>query len=312
MRAISIDLGGSHAALAVVEEKQILASQDVSVDSTAGLLPLLPILKNMIFELLAQLEMPVTDCDGLVISFCGMVDSKTARVVSTNGKYEDAPKIDLPAWCMSEFGLPLAMDNDARVALLGEWYAGAAQGAMDVVMVTFGTGIGGAVLAGGKPYRTSQVQGGCIGGHLPVLFSGRKCSCGGYGCMEAEASQWVLPTIAREWPGFESSRLAKHDRITFRSLFQLAREGDQVSTEIRDRCLHIWACGTVGLIHAYGPERVIFGGGVMGSGDIILPYIREYANKYSWIPSGTVSILPAALGNDAALLGAIPLLRGMK
>jgi glucokinase len=179
---------------------------------------------------------------------------------------------------------------------------------MDVVMVTLGTGIGGAVLAGGKPYRTNQVQGGCIGGHIPVLFTGRKCSCGGYGCMEAEASQWTLPAIAREWPGFASSRLAEQDTIDFRSLFQLSREGDRVSTEIRDRCLHIWACGTVGLIHAYGPERVIFGGGVMRSGDIILPYIRQYVEKYSWTPSGRVAVLPAALGNDAALLGAVPLL----
>ena len=77
---------------------------------------------------------------------------------------------------------------------------------------------------------------------------------------------------------------------------------------MRDRCLHVWAVGTVGLIHAYGPELVVFGGGVMRSGDIILPYIRDYASKYSWTPSGPVRILPAALGNHAGLLGAIPLL----
>lgn len=311
VKAISIDLGGSHATVAVVEDRRILASQAVTVDSTAGLLPCLPIFKKITFELLAQIDMPIADCKGYVLSFCGMVDSKTRQVVSTNGKYEDAPGIDLPAWCWAEFGLPLAMDNDARVALLGEWYAGAAQGAMDVVMITLGTGIGGAVLADGKPFRTRQVQGGCIGGHIPVLFGGRRCSCPAYGCMEAEASEWALPAIAREWPGFASSRLAELEKLTFRSLFQFAGEGDCVSTEIRDRCLHVWACGTVGLIHAYGPERVIFGGGVMKSGDIILPYIRKYVEKHSWIPSGSVSILPAALGNDAALLGAVPLLSGM-
>lgn len=311
MKAISIDLGGSHATLAVVQDKRILASQVLPVDRTAGLLPLLPMFKEKTFDLLDRLAVPIADCAGFVISFCGMVDSKTSRVVSTNRKYEDAPGIDLTAWCRTEFDLPFALENDARMALLGEWYAGAAQGAMDVVMVTLGTGIGGAVLAGGKPYRTHQVQGGCIGGHLPVLFTGRKCSCGGYGCMEAEAAGWSLPLVAGEWPGFESSRLAELDTIDFRSLFQLANEGDRVSIGVRDRCLHVWACGTVALIHAYGPERVIFGGGVMKSGDVILPYIREYVEKYSWIPSGKVSILPAALGNDAALLGAIPLLSGM-
>lgn len=310
-RAVSIDLGGSHATVAIVEDRRILASRAFAIDSTGGLAPWLPVFKRITFELLAQAGVPVGDCCGYVLSFCGMVDSKTGRVVSTNGKYEDAPGIDLPAWCMAEFGLRFAMDNDARVALLGEWYAGAAQGAMDVVMITLGTGIGGAVLAGGKPYRTRQVQGGCIGGHLPALFSGRKCSCPAYGCVEAEASEWALPTIAREWPDFASSRLAELEKLTFRSLFELALEGDPIALEIRNRCLHVWACGTVGLIHAYGPERVIFGGGVMKSGDVILPYIREYVEKYSWTPSGSVSILPAALGNNAALLGAIPLLTGL-
>lgn len=126
--------------------------------------------------------------------------------------------------------------------------------------------------------------------------------------MEAEASGWALPLIAKEWPGFEQSRLATVERIDFRSVFEFAREGDLVATAIRDRCLHVWACGTVGLIHAYGPEIVVIGGGVMRSGDIILLYIQEYVRNYSWTPSGTVRILPAALGNDAGLLGAIPLL----
>ncbi|MHB8301961.1 MAG: ROK family protein [Acidobacteriaceae bacterium] len=310
MKAISIDLGGSHAMLALVEDKRILVSRAIAVDCNGGLLPLLPHFKKIIFEMLAHLSLRSRDCAGLAMSFCGMVDFRAARVVSTNHKFEDAPGIDLPAWCKAEFDLPFALENDARMALLGEWYAGAAQGASDVVMVTLGTGIGGAVLSGGKPFRTNQVQGGCIGGHIPVLFTGRKCTCGGFGCMEAEASGWALPSIAQEWPGFADSRLAKAAAINFRSLFECAAEGDRVSMELRDRCLHVWACGTVGLVHVYGPERVIFGGGVMKSADAILPYIQDYVDKFSWTPSGTVSILPAALGNDAALLGAIPMLHG--
>ncbi len=310
MKALSIDLGGSHATLAVVENKQILISKEIAVDSLGDLLPLLPEFKTILLQLLAHIQVPVSSCIGLAMSFCGMIDVHTSRVVSTNLKFEDALGLDLPGWCQTEFGIPFALENDARMALLGEWYAGAAQGAEDVVMITLGTGVGGAVLAGGKPLRTRQVQGGCIGGHIPVLFTGRRCTCGAFGCMEAEASGWALPSIAKEWPGFDSSRLAKIDTINFRSLFEFAREGDRVSIELRDRCLHIWACGTVGLVHMFGPERVIFGGGVMRSGDEILPYIRDYVRKYSWTPNGTVSILPAALGNDAALLSAIPLLCG--
>jgi glucokinase len=311
MKAIAIDIGGSHATLAVVEDKHILISREVPADSSRGLAPLLPILRNIAFEQLSSLDLRPEDCAGLAMCICAMVDKESARVVATNEKFDDAPGIDLPAWCQTQFGIPFALDNDARMALLGEWYAGAAQGAEDVVMITLGTGIGGAVFANGKPFCTRQVQGGCWGGHIPVLFTGRRCTCGAYGCMEAESSGWALPLIARDWPYFAASRLATTEKINFQALFQFAREGDRVATEIRDRCLHIWACGTAGLIHAYGPERIVFGGGVMRSADEILPYIREYVNKYSWSPSGPVKILPAALGNDAALLGAVPLLTGL-
>jgi glucokinase len=308
MKAISLDLGGSHVTVAIVEDTTILMSKDISVDAGAELRPLLPRFKTIVDNMLAKLNLPITDCTGVAMGCAAMVDRTTGRVISTNGKFEDSPGLDLPAWSREAFGLPFALENDARMALLGEWYAGAAQGTDDVVMITLGTGIGGAALAGGKVYRTKQVQGGCLGGHIPALFTGRKCTCGGFGCMEAEASGWALPLIAREWPGFEQSRLAALDRINFRALFELAREGDAVAIGVRDRCLHVWAVGTVGLIHAYGPELVVFGGGVMRSGDIILPYIREYAGKYSWTPSGPVRILPAALGNHAGILGAIPLL----
>jgi glucokinase len=308
MKAISLDLGGSHVTLAIVEDETILMSQEISVDAGAELRPLLPHFKTIVYDMLAKLKIPVEDCIGVAMGCAAMVDRTTGHVLSTNGKFEDSPGIDLPAWSHEDFGLPFVLDNDARTALLGEWYAGAAKGADDVVMITLGTGIGGAAMAGGKVYRTKQVQGGCLGGHIPALFTGRKCTCGGFGCMEAEASGWALPLIAREWPGFVQSRLAALDRINFRALFELAREGDPVAIGVRDRCLHVWAVGTVGLIHAYGPELVVFGGGVMRSGDIILPYIRDYASKYSWTPSGPVRILPAALGNHAGLLGAIPLL----
>ncbi|MHB1857972.1 MAG: ROK family protein [Acidobacteriaceae bacterium] len=311
MKAISIDMGGSHVKLAVVENASILATDEISVDYGAGLRPVLPVFKTIIDKMLSHLGMRPEDCVGLAMGFCAMVDRTTGKVVSTNGKFDDATGIDLPAWCQTEFGIPFGLENDARMALLGEWYAGAAKGVDDVVMITLGTGIGGAAMAGGKLFRTKQVQGGTVGGHIPVLFTGRQCTCGAVGCMEAEAAGWSLPLVAKEWPGIEHSRLATVERVDFRSVFEFAREGDAIAAAIRDRCLHVWAVGTVGLIHMYGPERVIIGGGVMRSADVIIPYIQEYVRKFSWTPSGTVLIVPASLGNDAGLLGAIPLLDGL-
>jgi glucokinase len=261
-------------------------------------------------QLLAELQLEATNCEGLALGFCGLADARIGRVVSTNKKYEDAPSIDFESWSRQELGLRFAIENDARMALLGERHAGAARGCDNVVMITLGTGIGGAAMIEGKLLRGRHAQAGCLGGHLPAKVGGRPCTCGAIGCLEAEASGWSLPFLASEWPGFSASRLAGEENIDFKTLFALADSGDRVAVEVLDYCLKVWAAGAVGLIHAYDPERIVIGGGVMRNAAIILPYIQAYVNQHAWTPWGKVEIVAAQLGNNAGLFGAIPLLTG--
>ena len=116
--------------------------------------------------------------------------------------------------------------------------------------------------------------------------------------------------IAKDWRGFHQSALAQKSVIDFRSVFELAKAGDKVSLEIRDYCLEVWATAAVGLIHAYDPELIVIGGGVMRSGDVILPYIQQFTDQHAWTPWGKVKIAAAELGNHAGLFGAAPLLGG--
>jgi glucokinase len=175
-------------------------------------------------------------------------------------------------------------------------------------MITLGTGIGGVAMIEGKLLRGKHSQAGCLGGHLPVKFDGRTCTCGAVGCAEAEASGWSLPLLAREWSGIATSPLSQCENIGFRELFQEAARGDKIACEIRTHCLRVWATVTVGLVHAYDPEIVIMGGGVMKSADAILPYIRSHVQKHAWTPWGKVEVRAAELGANAALLGAIPMM----
>jgi glucokinase len=305
---LAIDLGGTHATCAVVDERSILASEVVTTDGAVGLRPVLPEIARALHRLLKQSGTNDGDCLGLAFSFCALVDSRTNRIVSTNQKYDDAQGLDLAAWAKSELGMRLGLENDARMALLGERYAGAGRGFDDMIMTTLGTGIGGAAMIGGKLLRGKHAQAGCLGGHIPVRFGGHQCTCGAIGCAEAEASGWALPLIAKDWPGFTQSRLAKEESVNFEALFRLAAANDPVALALRDRCLQVWATATVGLIHAYDPEIVVFGGGVMKSGGVILPYVQSYVEKHAWTPWGKVKIRAAELGNNAGILGAIPLL----
>jgi len=308
VKALAVDLGGTHATLAVLEGARILASEELSLDRMHGLGPVLPQFAMTFRALVAKCDLGMHELSGLAFSFCGLADSATGRILSTNQKYDDACALDLPAWCQKEFGIRFKVENDARMALLGEWYAGAGRGVEDIVMMTLGTGIGGAAMMNGRLVRGKHVQGGCLGGHLPVLFTGRKCTCGAIGCTEAEASGWALPMIVQEWPGFEKSALAAEKEITFRAVFELANAGDAVAVGVRDRCIRVWAAGAVGLVHAYDPEVIIIGGGVMKSADVIIPAVQDYVAKHSWTPWGTVKVKAAELGNHAGLFGAVPLL----
>lgn len=301
MKILAVDLGGTHATCAVVEDTRILARETIALPGSLSLADAL----SGIAEPLGRLR-AAHGGDAIGFGFCGLVDSRRVRIASTNGKYTDGPGLDLSCWAQERFGLRLRLENDARLALLGECHAGAAQGETDVVMFTLGTGIGGVAMMDGRLLRGKHDQAGVLGGHVPVNFAGRRCTCGALGCAESEASGWSLPLVARDWPGFAASALASRP-IDFENLFACAAGGDPVSREIVDHCLLVWGAAAVAAIHSFDPELLVYGGGVMQSADRILPFLQDYVSANAWTPWGKVRVRPALLGNDAALLGVVPL-----
>lgn len=308
MKALVIDLGGTHATCGLVDDRCIVAHETFDTNRARSLAAVLPRIAEIFRLLIKNNGVPLREISGVAIGIAALVDSRTTRVLATHGKYDDAADIDLNRWSGDEIGLPLRIENDARMALLGESFAGAARGFSDIVMMTLGTGIGGVAMIEGKLLRGKHCQAGCLGGHFPVLFTGRRCSCGGIGCAEAEASGWSLPAVVNDWPGIASSTLAKYSDIGFKELFAEAAAGDDVARSIQERCLKIWAADAVAMIHAYDPEILVIGGGVMKSSEVILPAVESHVHQYAWTPWGKVQVRAAELGNNAALLGGVPLL----
>src|ERR1019366_8502228 len=105
MKALAIDLGGTHATCAVLDNRTILAEEVVSTDGTQGLKPVLPRFAQTFHHLLQKIDVATKDCAGLGFSFCGLADTRIGRIVSTNQKYDDAVGIDFMAWSRQEFGL---------------------------------------------------------------------------------------------------------------------------------------------------------------------------------------------------------------
>lgn len=308
MLGIAVDIGGAHTTVALVDGRTVRRKTSAAVVE-ARMEPTLAAVEEMTRGLLEEEGASADDCAGVSLGFCGIVDDETGRALATlDEKFEDALGCDLPGWSRRAFGLPIRLENDARLALLGEWWCGAAKGYDDVVMVTLGTGIGGAAMIAGKLLASTHRQAGVIGGHIPVTVGGRRCPCGGHGCAEAEASTWALPEICAQQSGFAASSLAAADGITFRTLFEHYDAGDAVAAQVLERCCDVWGTLAVALANAYDPEVLVFGGAVMRRADDILPRIRAHVDARAWTPGRTLPVERAALDDDAPLYGAIPLL----
>jgi glucokinase len=301
---LACDVGGTRIKLGVARHDKLLAQCEMDAWAHLGLAPALERIAAAVPGLCAQAGIKPGKLAGLGLSFPGIVEPGTEKILSSpSGKFDDAKKLDVPDLVEQLLGLPARICNDANAALAGEWRFGAARGCRSVVMMTLGTGIGTSAIVEGVPLRGQHGQAGCLGGHLTVNFRGRKCLCGNAGCAESEASTWSLPTLAWANPGFATSQLACVEKLDYAALFRAAAQGDKLACDLRDRSLRVWSAALVNLIHAYDPECAIIGGGIMRSAGVILPRLRSYVGEHAWTPWGKVEIKTAALGNNAGMLG---------
>lgn len=304
MIALAADFGGRRIKLGIVRDGSVLEREILPAEADRPLEERLSVVAQKLLNLCARAGITPSQCDGIGIGYPSLIDTKNARIMDHFGKFGDAGALDLRAWARKSLGLPLAIENDARMAMIGEWQHGAGRGVNNLVMITLGTGLGVSALSEGRPLKGAHGQASILGGHLTVRYGGRPCVCGNIGCAEAEASTAALEQLGREQPGFNSSALVKAHTLDYASVFRLAAEGDACARALRDHSLLVWSSLAVSLIHAYDPELLIIGGGVMGSADIILPAITEYTHRHAHTPWAKVRIVRAQTGDDAALLAA--------
>ena len=306
---IAIDLGGTFIKIGLVNNGQLIDRAQIKAQAASGLKTQLPELELVIDQMLKTNQLSGDDVLGIGFSFAGLVDSSKNRILSTNQKYDDGPDTDLVGWALGKWNWPLFAENDARMALLGEWQAGAGKNRDDLALMTLGTGIGSAVLIDGKLLKGKHFQAGNLGGHFTVNHKGTACTCGGKGCVEAEASTWRLPSLLKEHPGFSSSSIKNEEVLDFKALFHHAGNNDLVSKQVLDHCLSAWSAGIITMIHAFDPELIILSGGIMKSASLFLPILQQNVNHLAWTPWGKVKLVEARFPDSAALYGADYLVR---
>lgn len=300
MNSLCLDFGGSRIKLGLVSDGRVMVSEIVPIHTGLQMNEALGQIFPAITALLKQSVEPVK---GIGIAFPGLVDPEKKRIVSINDKYPDAGTFDFGHWAREMYGLPVEIENDANAALLGETTFGCAAGATDAVMLILGTGVGTAALMDGRLVRGKHFQAGCMGGHFVVHPGGRACTCGGHGCVEAYASTWALPNLAREQPDFPQSGLSTETMMDFKILEKWVNRRDPLALRLLAEMNACWGACLVSLVHAYDPEVLILSGGVIKFGDKVVTPLSEAVRKDVCAGSVTLKILVAQNPEQSVLLG---------
>lgn len=220
-----------------------------------------------------------------------------------------------------QVGAPAHLFNDVAAAAAGEATYGAGAGHPDFVTVFVGTGIGGAIYRGGKPYRGASNTAGEIG-HITIDAQGRICGCGGLGHLEAYASRTaIVRTILAAMKQGRASSLSelvpdpepdevRSVPIRSRALKEALEAGDQLTREKLEEGAIFLAAGLSSLINLYNPPLIILGGGLVGAIDTFFERAATLARETSLIaPQEAVEIVKAKLEDYSGLVGAAVLAR---
>ena len=192
-------------------------------------------------------------------------------------------------------GLPIGIDNDANAAAIAEWKAGAGRGTTDMIMLTLGTGVGGGLILGGKPYRGWFGAGAEIG-HMVIVHDGLPCRCGGRGHLESYTSGKAADELAAEafGPAADAHRLVR-----------LAREGDPLATRILTGIGEHLGSGIASLVNIFNPELIVVGGGFAAAGDFLFEPAQAVADREVLVSvRDSYRIVRAELGTSAGMIGA--------
>lgn len=310
MYAIGIDIGGTKIAGALVDADGAIVLED-RVPSPAGdPEAMVDAVVDLIQRLSANHEVI-----GAGVAAAGFIDANQSTIIyAPNISWRNEP---FKAKLEAKLDIPVIIENDANAAGWAEYRYGAGRGYKHMIMLTIGTGVGGAVITDSHMLRGGFGIAGELG-HLRVVPDGIQCGCGQRGCLESYASGSALLRAAKALAGSgseEGKRLREIEieagQLTGLEVYKAILEGDAGALRIL-RDLGAWLGQAIGsLVAVLDPEVVVIGGGVSAAGDLLLDPIREAYLEH--LPARgyrpELKITTAEFVNDAGVVGAADLVR---
>lgn len=300
-QVIGIDLGGSKIALGLVGPgEEILARRRIDTDADAGLDS---VVERIAVEVMALRERlaPAEAIAAVGVGAPGPLDHIKGELLTL---------VNLPGLSNTPFrralserlSLPVALDHDAKAAALGEFHFGAGQGRDSMIYIVIGTGVGAAIIYQGELLYGEGNSAG-ESGHMTVDPRGRLCHCGSRGCLEAYAGG---PALSRQY-ATTTGAVISGGEIAAR-----ARAGDEAALEVFDEAGRALGIAIASLAMTLNIETFVIGGSVAKAGDLLLGPARESLLGYSFrAVSARLRVVASELGEDAPILGAATLARGL-
>ena len=313
---LAIDLGGTKIIAAIISSKVVAKEYQLTL-AEEGPQSVIKRVLSMIDHLLSLRNLDPSQLDSISIAAAGAIDIEKGLVTLSPNLpgWRDIPLRDMVG---EKYGVNTFLINDASAAALGEHHFGAGKGVSNLIMLTVGTGIGGGIIINGKLYLGPSGSAGEIG-HMTIDVNGPKCSCGNIGCLERLVSGTAVAeeAIRRLSQGEKSSLTeivgGKIKSITAEKVSLAAQNGDSLALEVISKAATYLGIGLVNLVNIFNPEMIIIGGGLAKMGDLLLEPARRVVRERAFqLSARLVRIVPAQLGDDAAVLGAAIFARQQK
>ena len=300
--AIGVDLGGTNLRIAAVDEQgQLVEKVTLETKVALGRDHVISDMCGAI-QRLAEKYKNSAELLGIGVGVPGIVDLHT-------GYLHDSPNLpgpDYPVRAEIERHLKttVVLENDANAAALGEQWLGAARNFPDMAMITLGTGVGGALVLGGKIWHGMLGMAGEFG-HTTIEPEGNPCGCGNRGCLEQYASATAVVRMAKEAIASGGApalaRAAQSDaEFNAESIYSLAIQGDEDARRVFRRVGRALGIALATLVNSLNLPMHVIGGGVSHAWEIFSPAIFEELRRRSMVYAATAPTDPMAAGQGAS------------
>ncbi len=314
---VGIDLGGTNIKIGLFDsELKLLSKTSVATKADMGPEVVIGKMAQTVEKLIAEAGLSLHDVVAVGIGTPGPA-KYTEGVIIKSTNMPTFKNVPICRMLNEKLGAPIVFDNDANVACWGEYAVGAGKGVKDMVFFTLGTGIGGGIISNGELVHGCDENAAELG-HMIIYPDGRNCNCGQRGCVEAYASADSTARRAADAleAGAESSLkkvLDEKGQITSKDVYEHLADGDKLAKEITDGTAKALAITCINMLHTTEPKRIVFAGGMIAAGDVLLNRIKDFFNEYIWtLKKEMVEICFATLGEDAGIIGAAALAQHAK